>query len=105
MIQETKSIKNHIDMALEDILQDQYRNIQLKEAKRLILDYVFQYADPEPDGNRRYEWYYQLMGKAVAIAQGWKLNSLNALTDPDDTLGNLRSYVKGTYGGKIASGA
>jgi hypothetical protein len=66
-------------------------------AKKTIIAYVLPEKIEANDANR-YELYYSLLGKSVAIAQGWKINCADDLVNPGETADNLRKYIEQTYG-------
>ncbi|MCE9600053.1 MAG: hypothetical protein K8S54_18985 [Spirochaetia bacterium] len=68
-----------------------------------ILEYVFKDVDPKLASldHARYDWYYALLGKGIAIAQGWKINSTPELKNALETKESIRLYLEKTYGQKV----
>lgn len=65
-----------------------------------IVEYVFKDVDPKAASldHARYDWYYSLLGKGIAIAQGWKINSAPELKNPSETKASIQLYLEKTYG-------
>ena len=82
--------------------KDKYHRIDLDGAVDVITTFIF--ADLDEDTiteNNRFEIFYEFLGKAAAIAQGWKQNGAEEIALPSETEENLRSYIKRTYGNRI----
>jgi predicted methyltransferase len=94
-------MKTRIGEAVADILRSiPPGKVDQAQAAGQIISYVFQGVDPASAvlDHARYDWYYTLLGKAVAIAQGWKINHAAEVTSPAGTVPSIRSYIEKTYG-------
>jgi len=94
-------MKMRIGEAVADILRSiPSGKVDQAEARAQIVLYVFQGVDAESAvlDHARYDWYYTLLGKAVAIAQGWKINHAGEVTSAEQTVPSIQSYITKTYG-------
>lgn len=93
-------IRSRIGLAVEDYLRAVQGSIDIRKAAEEILNYVFQGVDPAAAtrDTERYSWYYELLGRSIAIAQGWKENYADEVKASTETIKNIRKYIKNTYG-------
>lgn len=94
-------MKKRIGEAVADILRSiPPGKVDQAQASAEIIAYVFQGVDPASAvlDHARYDWYYTLLGKAVAIAQGWKINHASEVTSVAGTVASVQSYLEKTYG-------
>lgn len=65
-----------------------------------IVAYVFKDVDPKAASldHARYDWYYTLLGRGIAIAQGWKINMAPDVKNPSETGASIQTYLEKTYG-------
>ena len=96
-----QKLKNDIETSIRDLFgdKDKYHLIDIDTLATFILDYIFETGGESHDGNR-YEIYYRLLGKAVAIAQGWKHNCSETIVLPSETQGSIKEYIANTYGAR-----
>jgi len=96
--------KTDISTSIRDLFgeKDRYFRIDLDVLTTEISDYVFKTGGESNEANR-YEIYYQLLGKAVAIAQGWKHNCSETVELPSQTQASIKDYLANTYGTKCSS--
>ncbi|MBI3396391.1 MAG: hypothetical protein HY042_11190 [Spirochaetia bacterium] len=73
-----------------------------REIERFIFSDVSQRIAGQDDATR-YDTYYSLLGKGVAVAQGWKQNCAAAVK-VGQTIESLREYVQKTYGRSTGGG-
>ena len=99
-------IRSKVEVAIRDLLsnKDVYNNIDLDEVVSMIQGFVILDVNINNinDGNR-YESYYKILGKAVAIVQGWKINCIEDVKLPSETKESLKLYIENTYGKEIVS--
>lgn len=93
---------------IEDAVTDNLKTItNLKvdagAAVKEILSYVFRNVNPDSvlADHARYDWYYSLLGKTIAIAQGWKINHAPEVKSAAETPASVREYIGKTYGEKL----
>ena len=92
--------QQQVVLAVEDMLRtpvDSAYKMDVHGAATLIAAYVF-HGQSAPHESQRYEWYYMLLGKSIAIAQAWKQNFAGALNSPSETPASLIEYIDNTYG-------
>jgi len=90
--------KSNMERAVEDQLGSVPGDrIEIQSAVREIISYVFHNVDPlrAMEENERYAWYYELLGRSIAIAQGWKDNRDEI---GKDALSSVQFYIEKTYG-------
>ncbi|MBL8020334.1 MAG: hypothetical protein JNM27_11760 [Leptospirales bacterium] len=65
-----------------------------------IVTYIFKDVDPKAASldHARYDWYYSLLGRGIAIAQGWKINLAPEVKNPSETVASIHTYLEKTYG-------
>ena len=100
----SQKIKDDMRQTIKDIFgdKDKYHTIDLEVASEVIITFIFANFDEDTiTEDNRFEIYYEFLGKAAAIAQGWKQNGADKINLPSQTEQNLRSYIKGTYGDRI----
>lgn len=103
-IEDLAFMKTRIGEAVADILRSiPQGKVDQKQAALEIVSYVFQGVDAASAvlDHARYDWYYTLLGKAVAIAQGWKINHALDVSSPAATLESIQSYIQKTYGTRL----
>lgn len=89
--------------AVEDQLKSSSGKVDVRAACTVILNFVFRNLDAKAlaADHNRYELYYSLLGKSIAIAQGWKVNHAGEIKDAARTGASVEEYIKATYGVKI----
>lgn len=94
-------LKTRVQEAVADNLKT-IANARVDQAAAVqeIVSYVFLDVDPKAASldHARYDWYYALLGKGIAIAQGWKINNAPELKDPSETRADIKLYLEKTYG-------
>ncbi|MFT5169803.1 MAG: hypothetical protein ACI9F2_000175 [Lysobacterales bacterium] len=93
-----------IKRSIKDLFQpkDTYHTVDVDIITEIVLGFVLgDDVENNVNDDNRYECYYQLLGKAVAIVQGWKDNCVTSITLPSQTEKSLTEYIENTYGVKI----
>ena len=90
-----------IEKTIRDLFKDKdkYHCIDIDVVAEMVASFVLSQEDVNAamDVNG-YETYYKVLGKAVAITQGWKLNCGEGIKLPSETKENLEKYMENTYG-------
>ena len=100
MQQELKDTKQIIDKAISDVLYHKNNETFIYDeiaVQTEISEFIMNKAMKINEENR-YEAYFALVGKAVAIAQGWKQNYAKEIKTRAGSLESIQSYIKNTYG-------
>lgn len=98
------STRASITQAVRDLFsdKDRYHVIDLDSLSRIILDFVLNGEDLSTVTEmNRFEFHYRLLGKAVAVAQGWKINCVGEVGIPSETSRSITRYINNTYGLKL----
>lgn len=100
--QETEQLKKSISIAVSDNLKDRAfdKNIRIdaNTVRNVITEYILQKYPYDPSDINRHEWFYQCLGRAVAIVQGWNQNCAHEVKDHATTEESLMAYIQKTYG-------
>ncbi len=96
-------LKARVREAVDDQLRSTAGKVDIRSASDVILNFVFRNVDAKTlaADHNRYEWYYSLLGKSIAIAQGWKVNHAGDIKESAQTGPSVQEYIKATYGVKI----
>ena len=98
MIKESESIEVHIRTAIQDLFGSESLSASsIETIVSVITDFVLLEIPKITDGNS-YELFYVALGKAVAIAQGWKINCYANSPIELDVRKSLKEYMINTYG-------
>ncbi len=94
-----QTLKCDIKSSVKELFgdKDKYHRIDIEELSTIVVNYVFDSSPAINDANR-YQAYYQLLGKAIAIAQGWKQNCSETIKLPSQTQNSIENYIINTYG-------
>ena len=98
-----KNTRESIVQAVRDLFgnKDMYHCVDLEELSEIIVEFVLLGEEIDKvTENNRFEFHYRLLGKAVAIAQGWKINCVEQIKVPSETAANIKQYIENTYGVK-----
>lgn len=93
-----------IIQAVKDLFsnKDLYHMLDLDVLSRIILDFVLMDEDFRTVTEmNRFEFQYRLLGQAVAVAQGWKLNCIEEVDVPSKTSESIRRYINNIYNTKL----
>lgn len=94
-------IRQSITTAIRDLFsdKDRFHRIDVDAVVTTITEHVLRFENFDSvNETNQYEVLYQLLGKAVAAAQGWKINCAEHIPKPSETQNNLDSYMEQTYG-------
>lgn len=100
-----QEFRKGIDQAVRDLFsdKDKYHYLDIDVVANTVTDFVLTRENLAGINEaNQYEAYYQVLGKAVAITQGWKLNSAAEVKLPSQTENNLKDYMQKTYGIRTA---
>jgi len=90
-----------VERAVRDLFsdKDKFCRIDIDEVAGIITRFVIDHENFATinDANQ-YEACYSILGKAVAITQGWKVNCADEILLPSQTRENLLIYMTETYG-------
>ncbi|MGE0268667.1 MAG: hypothetical protein AB7S78_09475 [Candidatus Omnitrophota bacterium] len=98
------STRASITQAVKDLFsnKDRYHVVDLESLSRIILDFALAGEDLSTVTEmNRFEFHYRLLGKAVAVAQGWKINCVEEVKMPSQTAQSITQYINNTYGLKL----
>lgn len=93
-----------IVQAVKDLFgnKDLYHMIDVDALSKAVLDFVLIDEDFRTvTETNRVEFHYRLLGQAVAVAQGWKLNYIEEVNVPSKTSASIKRYIKDIYNVKI----
>ncbi len=94
-------IRQSITTAIRDLFsdKDRFHCIDVDAVVASITEHVLRFENFDSvNESNQYEVLYQLLGRAVAAAQGWKINCADQIEKPSQTQANLDSYMQQTYG-------
>ena len=94
-----QNLESAIERAINDILipkNGEQPNYNVDVLIEVIKKFVIKDGVTTSE-NDRYEVYYQLLGKAVAITQGWLINFAQDIKKWEDTQASIEKYITQTY--------
>ncbi len=96
-----KTTQEHITATIKEFFSDRdtYQLVDVDTVIEITLSIVLK--NWKEHENDRYEAFYNALGKATAICQGWKQNEALDLKSASETSVSLTNYIEKTYGTSI----